>query len=189
MATALLIAMSFLSLIGSATLLAVIFTWRTVATIYSSAWSKLVIAIARSVSGGTAVVVKLQTTSESQLHYAQAAAIGCYFIWEVVGIVGDQKARVTEVAVQELRRQGLSRTRLLSALSGLANIKSERIRGAFRSNLANGMARARLAFNPDTHSAVILEHLAMFLHNQLPNSEQHARPSSELVFRSLARLP
>jgi hypothetical protein len=69
------------------------------------------------------------------------------------------------------------RTRLLTALRGLVNIKRQRIRAEMGNPNPSRhlIQRAREGLDPEGQIAIILERMADFLHQQLPPREQSTR--------------
>ena len=170
LAEILLLILSPLIVAGLALLVTMIGCWRKVEPIYSASYSKIVIAVIRCAAAYAAIFVKTNPT-DARLFLAQMAGCICFAIWEIIGVLGDSKAKKDEGTFSEMRRQALWRTRLLAVVRGLVNVKANNIRKAIKNGSTRGIGSVRKVLNPDQHSSIILEQLALFLHSQLPASE------------------
>jgi hypothetical protein len=162
--------------LGCGALILVIGWWRLVEKWYWEWLPKLAVALARAVSGGSAIAIQVFAQQKGDWLEVQIAAIASYAIWEILGIIGDQRSKKTARTMERLEKEGLFRTKLLITLRALVAVKKQRIASALGQpgSAAAPIYRVREALSPQRQIALLLEHMAFFLRRQLPDTEASA---------------
>jgi hypothetical protein len=174
------------AILGGVALGAVLFLWGWASRFYRELVAKVAVAVFRFFAAGAAVASKLAPADPALKGWDQPwilttviAVIG-YFLWEVVGLVGDSKHkqgkektaadRAQEVATLTQERddadlQSIRYGRLLTYLREMVNEKVQRVRrvATASAGVRASLAQVREGLAPDEHIRIVLESLAGLL--------------------------
>jgi hypothetical protein len=126
-----------------------------------------------ALSKQAAELAKQAEATQSTIWFAaQIVAVAGYAVWEICAWLGDYRSKGTVEKVGQLRRQGVFRTRLLTALRGLVNEKRHRLQQVITRSGTGTLPRVKEALSPTQHVGLLLRELVFFLREQLPDTEE-----------------
>ncbi len=155
--------------------------WLTVQNFYSAARSKHVTTIMKFFSGAIAFWSRSASTADKDIATI-ATTVGLIGLctWELVGLQGDAQVEAGKKRYDKdlhiLKEESYLRIKLLAALAGLVHQKKQHIWKEIERRMTdtshNRIGSARDGFDVDRHMLTIIQQLAAFLRDQLPQVDE-----------------